>query len=101
MVSPVRPSRESITLSSRCAQNGHFTRPLSYPFIGLLFLFCAPPVPSIFQSKTPRAPARVPPQDYTPRRLSAIRPPPPRWLAQFRCQKLINRNCSQLRASPC
>src|SRR5262245_33473711 len=26
MVSPVRPSRESITLSSRCAQKGHFTR---------------------------------------------------------------------------
>src|SRR5258708_27198603 len=24
MVSPVRPSRESITLSSRCAQKGHF-----------------------------------------------------------------------------
>src|SRR6266403_4746522 len=26
MVSPLRPSRESITLSSTCAQNGHFTR---------------------------------------------------------------------------
>src|SRR5215469_18244068 len=26
MVSPLRPSRESITLSSRCAQKGHFTR---------------------------------------------------------------------------
>src|SRR6266566_1290568 len=26
MVSPPRPSRESITLSSRCAQKGHFTR---------------------------------------------------------------------------
>src|SRR5215469_15720158 len=26
MVSPARPSRESITLSSRCAQKGHFTR---------------------------------------------------------------------------
>src|SRR5215472_2984054 len=27
MVSPPRPSRESITLSSKCAQKGHFTRP--------------------------------------------------------------------------
>src|SRR6266849_6231594 len=26
MVSPLRPSRESITLSSTCAQKGHFTR---------------------------------------------------------------------------
>src|SRR5215472_10681445 len=27
MVSPPRPSRESITLSSTCAQKGHFTKP--------------------------------------------------------------------------
>src|SRR5271168_3562483 len=37
MVSPVRPSRESITLSSMLAQNGHFTRD------GLLAVFYREP----------------------------------------------------------
>src|SRR5258708_7918343 len=63
IVSPVRPSRESITLSSRCPQKGHFTpaflpcRPVQRPFRRSVphfrarqflraLLFLVPPVPA-------------------------------------------------------
>src|SRR6266446_638285 len=68
IVSPTRPSRESITLSSICAQKGHFTglvllavRRFRWPL-----LFRALLVPAIFQVKDLRGSAAARPQDYTP-----------------------------------
>src|SRR5712692_6044294 len=71
MVSPRRPSRESITLSSTCAQKGHFT--------GLILLavwhfrppplFHVPPTPAISPATILHAPAAVHLQDCTRRRL--------------------------------
>src|SRR5713226_2545814 len=67
MVSPTRPSRESITLSSRCPQKGHFTPAtlLCRPVQRLVPHFCArqfhrallfrvPPAPAIGLAKLPR-----------------------------------------------
>src|SRR5258708_8228858 len=89
MVSPVRPSRESITLSSRCPQKGHFTpafllrRPLphfrarqSHPTL----LCRAQPSLSIAQAKRPRELTVVSPQSRIRQTSLATAPSPPQTL---------------------
>src|SRR6266566_1855677 len=71
MVSPPRPSRESITLSSICAQKGHFTGPdlLGGPRSRPPLLFRAPPFRAISPKTILHAPAAVHRQDCRRRRL--------------------------------
>src|SRR6266568_3930404 len=70
MVSPPRPSRESITLSSICAQKGHFTGPdlLGGPRSRPPLLFRAPPSRAISPKTILHAPAAVHRQDCKPRK---------------------------------
>src|SRR5712692_524885 len=71
MVSPPRPSHESITLSSICAQKGHFTGPdlLGGPRSRPPLLFRAPPSRAISPKTILHAPAAVHRQDCRRRRL--------------------------------
>src|SRR5689334_5959331 len=90
IVSPARPSRESITLSSRCPQNGHFTRvalPAGGPRGGppspqcpAAPLFLRPPIPAAFPAKPLHESESEFPPGCTPRTSPATpgSPPPPR-----------------------
>src|ERR1700745_4269178 len=66
MVSPVRPSRESITLSSRCPPQGPFTpaflpcRPVQRPLRRLVPHFRARQFPQALLSRVPPVPASSP-----------------------------------------
>src|SRR5262249_5543606 len=84
IVSPVRPSRESITLSSVCPQNGHFIRSLRdrpgarrAPPLPPALLFRVPPSLAIARTKIPHESRAVSPQSCTMQTLPAKAPAPP------------------------
>src|SRR5256885_13783760 len=84
IVSPVRPSRESITLSSVCPQNGHFMRllrghlsPCRAPPLPPTLLFRAPPSRAIARTKTLHESTVESPQSCTTQTSPARAPTPP------------------------
>src|SRR5246127_5899185 len=79
MVSPVRPSRESISLSARCPQKGRFTpaflpcRPVQRPLRRLVPHFRARQFPQALLSRVPPVPASSPEKRL--RESAAVFPP--------------------------
>src|SRR5262249_22312345 len=65
MVSPPRPSRESITLSSTCAQKGHFT---GLSLLAGRLLRLPPLARVIYRATTLHEPTTARPQDCTPQK---------------------------------
>src|ERR1700687_27994 len=91
IASPARPSRESITLSSRNAQKGHFTPlillagwpPASPQRQSPAPLFPAPRTPAIFPTTSPGAIKRAHPLNCSQQTSPAKLPSQPPPLAHF------------------